>query len=292
MKILLINKRLLAAYLAVLVCAAAVLVFGSGRFVTVFNDEGADRLLPIYNVNRGAEKVCSLTFDAAWDDADTDQLIEILDKYGVKATFFMVGSWIEKYPESVRKFADHGHEIMNHSDTHPHVNQLSEEKVKEEITKCADKIEAVTGKRSTLFRGPYGEYNNTVIKVAEALGHKTLQWDVDSLDWKDLDAQDIVTRVLKRVKPGSIMLFHNGAKNTPAALPQIIEQLQASGYRLIPATELLLPEPTVIDHQGTQMSAQNPSTEPTPTDSQTGNPPAKTAPTDPQTEDAPTESKT
>ncbi|MBQ4518420.1 MAG: polysaccharide deacetylase family protein [Clostridia bacterium] len=255
MKIFLIKKKSLGIYFTLLLGAFSMFCYGTQSSVSVFNEE-TERLLPIYNVDRGDEKVCTLTFDAAWDDADTDQLIEILDAYGVKATFFMVGSWVEKYPESVKKFADHGHEIMNHSDTHPHINQLSEEKVKEEIVNCADKIEAATGKRSTLFRGPYGEYNNTVIRAAESLGHKTLQWDVDSLDWKDLDTQDIVTRVLKRVKPGSIMLFHNGAKNTPAALPQIIEKLQTDGYKFVTATELLLPEPTAINHQGTQVPAE------------------------------------
>ncbi len=256
MKIFLIGKKSLALYLALLISAGALLFMSAKNATFVFNEESIDRLLPVYNVDRGEEKVCALTFDAAWDDADTDQLIEILDKYGVKATFFMVGSWVEKYPESVKKFADKGHEIMNHSDTHPHINQLSEEKVKEEITACADKIEAITGKRSTLFRGPYGEYNNTVIRAAESLGHKTLQWDVDSLDWKDLEVPDIVTRVTKRVKPGSVMLFHNGAKNTPAALPQIIEKLQKDGYKFVTATELLLPEPTTINHQGTQIPAE------------------------------------
>ncbi|MBE7048427.1 MAG: deacetylase [Ruminococcaceae bacterium] len=263
MKIFVLSKKPLIAYILVLFSAAILLIFSSNSATSVFNPEGADRLLPIYNVDRGTEKVCTLTFDAAWDDKDTDQLISILDTYQVKATFFMVGSWVEKYPESVKKFADHGHEIMNHSDTHPHINQLSEEKVRQEIIGCADKIEAVTGKRPTLFRGPYGEYNNTVIRQAETLGHKTLQWDVDSLDWKDLETEDIVTRVLKRVKPGSVMLFHNGAKNTPAALPQIIEKLQAEGYRFVTATELLLPEPTVVNRQGTQVAQDLPTPGPT-----------------------------
>ncbi|MBR5236672.1 MAG: polysaccharide deacetylase family protein [Clostridia bacterium] len=256
MRILVVNKKMLFAYGALLLCAVLTFFFSSNAATSVFNEEMTERLLPIYNVDRGDEKVCALTFDAAWDDADTDQLIEILDTYQVKATFFMVGSWVEKYPNSVKKFADKGHEIMNHSDTHPHINQLSTQKVKEEIAGCADKIEAVTGVRPTLFRGPYGEYNNTVIRAAQELGHKTLQWDVDSLDWKDLDTQDIVTRVLKRVKPGSVMLFHNGAKNTPAALPQIIKKLQEEGYRFVTATELLLPEPTSINSQGTQIAAK------------------------------------
>lgn len=253
LKILLLQRRMLAVYALIVLGGVLLIGFGAHSSATVFNE--GERLLPIYCVDRGNEKLCALTFDAAWDDADTDRLIEILDTYQVKATFFMVGSWVEKYPDSVKKFAEHGHEIMNHSDTHPHINQLSEEKIKEEIVRCADKIEAVTGRRPTLFRGPYGEYNNTVISCAEALGHKTLQWDVDSLDWKELAADDIVMRVTKRVKPGSIMLFHNGAKNTPAALPQIIEKLQAEGYRFVPATELLLPEPTVINHQGMQTAA-------------------------------------
>ena len=146
MKIFLIKKKSLGIYFTLLLGALFMFCYGTQSSVSVFNEE-TERLLPIYNVDRGDEKVCTLTFDAAWDDADTDQLIEILDAYGVKATFFMVGSWVEKYPESVKKFADHGHEIMNHSDTHPHINQLSEEKAKEEIVNCADKIEAATGKR-------------------------------------------------------------------------------------------------------------------------------------------------
>lgn len=256
MKIFLISKKFAMLFLVVALGAVFLLAIGSGNAAEVFNEAETERLLPIYNVDRGEEKVCSLTFDAAWDDADTDRLIEILDRYNVKATFFMVGSWVEKYPESVKKFADRGHEIMNHSDTHPHIDRLSEQKVKEEINSCADKIEAVTGKRPTLFRGPYGEYNNTVIRAAQELGHRVLQWDVDSLDWKDLKTDDIVTRVLKRVQPGSVMLFHNGAKNTPEALPQIIEKLQAEGYKFLPATELLLPDPTTIDHKGTQVRSE------------------------------------
>lgn len=257
MKIFIVNKKTFFLYCILILCVAAVLVIGNSGVISVMNEGGEERLLPIYNVDKGEDKVCSITFDAAWDDLDTDKLIEILNKYQVKATFFMVGSWVEKYPESVKKFASNGHEIMNHSDSHPHINQLSEEKVKEEITKCADKIEAATGKRPDLFRGPYGEYNNTVLRAAEAVGNKTIQWDVDSLDWKDLAADDIVARVTKRVKPGSIILFHNGAKNTPEALPQILEKLIADGYRFVPVGELILRENYTIDHRGRQIPAES-----------------------------------
>lgn len=255
MKIFLLKRRTLAAVLAlVCVLAGCYAILHPGTLDVDSNT--ADRLLPIYCVDRGDTKVCSLTFDAAWDDADTDILIETLGKYNVRATFFMVGSWVEKYPESVKKFAQAGHEIANHSNSHPHINQLSDAKIREEITLCDEKIEQVTGVRPTLFRGPYGEYNNAVVAASEELGHKVIQWDVDSLDWKDLAVDDIVARVTKRVKPGSIMLFHNGAKNTPAALPKILEKLTADGYQFVPVSEMIYPDNYTIDNAGCQKPNQ------------------------------------
>ncbi len=252
MKVFVLNKKRAVSYLALLLCAIGILALGTVQSADVYQD-GGDKLLPIYSVDRGEEKIVSLTFDAAWDDSDTDILIGILKKYNVPATFFMVGSWVQKYPESVKKFHDAGHEIMNHSDTHPHIDQLSDAKIREEIKKCNDKIENVTGVRPILFRGPYGEYNNAVINEATAQGMFTLQWDVDSLDWKNLSPGEIVERVTKRVQPGSVMLFHNGAKNTPEALPQVIEKLQADGYRFVKATELIHKENYIIDHSGRQV---------------------------------------
>ena len=252
MKVFVMNKKRAVSYLALIFCAICILAIGTMQSADVWND-GGDKLLPIYSVEKGDEKVCALTFDAAWDDSDTDVLIEILKKYNVPATFFMVGSWVEKYPESVKKFHDAGHEIMNHSDTHPHIDQLSDTKIKEEISKCNDKIENVTGTRPILFRGPYGEYNNAVIKEAQNQNMFVVQWDVDSLDWKNLSASEITSRVTNRVKPGSIMLFHNGAKNTPEALPQVIEKLQADGYTFVKASDLIYKENFTIDHSGKQI---------------------------------------
>lgn len=252
MKVFVFNKKRAISYLALLCCAVGIAVFGTIESADVYND-GGDRLLPIYSVDRGEEKVCALTFDAAWDDTDTDILIEILEKEDVPATFFMVGSWVEKYPESVKKFHKAGHEIMNHSDTHPHIDKLSDVKIKEEIEKCNDKIEHVTGVRPILFRGPYGEYNNAVIEEATNQGMFTVQWDVDSLDWKNLSAQEITDRVTNRVKPGSIMLFHNGAKNTPEALPMVIENLKKQGYTFLKASDLIYKENYFIDHAGKQI---------------------------------------
>ena len=261
MKIYSVSLKSIIFYSIFILCAVVLVRYGGSSIAEVYNDSAEERRLPIYCVDRGEEKICSLSFDAAWDDADTDKLIEILDKGNVKTTFFVVGSWVTKYPESVKKFFDNGHEIMNHSDTHPHINQLSDGKLEEEIKACDDKIEALTGKRPQLFRGPYGEYNNNVIAVAEKLGHKVIQWNVDSLDWKDLSADDIYSRVMKRVSPGSIMLFHNGAKNTPEALERVISALTADGYKIVPVSELIYNDSFTIDRSGRQLPVREDSGE-------------------------------
>ncbi len=187
-----------------------------------------------------------------WGNEDTQTLIDILGKYNVKATFFLVGEWVEKFPESVKALSDAGHEIMNHSDSHPHMSKLSREQMKQEIEACNDRIEAITGVRPTLFRAPYGEYCDGLIEVLDELGMYCIQWDVDSLDWKDISSQEICRRVCSNVVPGSICLFHNAAKNTPAALPSLIEQLQEAGYRFVPISENIYKDDYQIDHTGRQ----------------------------------------
>ena len=253
MKVFVLNKKSAVTYLSLFFCAVIMVVAGFSTSTSVFNDS-TDKLLPIYSVDKGTEKVCALTFDAAWDDTDTDVLIETLKKYNAPATFFMVGSWVEKYPDSVKKFHNAGHEIMNHSDTHPHIDKLSNENIAAELKNCSDKIEAVTGVRPLLFRGPYGEYNNAIIKEATNQNMFTIQWDIDSLDWKNLSADEIVTRVTNRIAPGSIILFHNGAKNTPKALPQILEKLSKAGYKFVKVSDLIYKENYIIDHSGKQIA--------------------------------------
>ena len=254
MKVFVLNKSRAVTYLSLVLCAVFMIIAGFSSSDSAMSD-ASDKLLPIYSVEKGQEKVCSLTFDAAWDDTDTDILIETLKKYNAPATFFMVGSWVEKYPDSVKKFHAAGHEIMNHSDTHPHIDKLSDVKIAEEIKNCSDKIEAATGTRPILFRGPYGEYNNAVIKEATNQNMFTVQWNIDSLDWKNLSADEITTRVTNRITPGSIILFHNGAKNTPEALVQILEKLSAAGYKFVKASEIIYKENYTIDHTGKQIPA-------------------------------------
>ena len=179
-------------------------------------------------------------------------LIDILNKYGINTTFFVVGDWVDKYPESVKALSDAGNEVMNHSTSHAHFSQLSSDQIVSDITECNEKIAAVTGVTPTLFRCPYGEYDDHVISVVRGMGMTPVQWNVDSLDWKGISAEEIKTRVLKNVSPGSIILFHNAAENTPEALPGIIEALIADGYKIVPISQILLTGEYMIDHTGKQ----------------------------------------
>ncbi len=246
-------KKLMPAVIicALLVCALIIGTSSKSLMAAVLKRE-----LPIYCVEKDS-KIVSLTFDAAWGNEDTQALIDILGKYGIKATFFVVGDWAEKYPESVKALCDAGHEVMNHSDTHPHMNKLTEEQIKDQLSKCNEKIEAITGTCPILFRAPYGEYCDKVIKTARSMGMYTIQWDVDSLDWKDLSADQICQRVLEKVKPGSIILFHNAAKNTPEALPKIIAGLIQKGYGFSKASDLIMRDNYDIDHSGKQIKVKD-----------------------------------
>ena len=249
------QKRIFVIRRRVLVLPAAIVSICLLCWLTTLpayiSTAATERQLPIYSVER-EEKVCALSFDAAWGSEDTQTLIDILGEANVRTTFFVVGEWVEKYPEAVRALSEAGHEVMCHSDTHAHFNTLTAEAITQDIRTCCDKIEQATGTRPTLFRPPYGEYDDHVVSTVRGMGLDVIQWDVDSLDWKEIPAAEITQRVTSKVQPGSIVLFHNAAKHTPEALPGILAQLQADGYRIVPVSELVLPEPYTIDHTGKQ----------------------------------------
>ena len=209
------------------------------------------RSLPVYSVERSDKKI-SITFDCAWGVEHTDEIINAVNEYGVKCTFFAVEFWIEKYPEYVKKLDENGIEIGTHSATHSHMSKMSADEIKKELLSSSAAIENITGKKVTLFRAPFGEYDNEVINTAAASGYKTIQWDVDSLDWKDLNAEEIAARVIKRVKSGSIILCHNNGKHTAQALPLIFTALKERGFEFVTVGELLLEGKTTIDNNGRQ----------------------------------------
>ena len=209
------------------------------------------RELPIYSVER-KDKVLAISFDAAWGSAQTPALLDILDEYGVKTTFFLVGIWVERYPELVKEMAARGHEIGNHSTTHPQMSKISEAKIREELKITSDRIEQLTGIRPTLFRPPYGDYDDKVVSVSRAEGYECVQWNVDSLDWKNRGAQDLIHQATKSNKPGDIVLFHNDSQYIVEALPSILRHYQNAGFTILPVSEILLKGETEIDHTGRQ----------------------------------------
>lgn len=218
--------------------------------VTATTETAAEpKELPIYCVDTDEKKV-SISFDAAWGNEQTEQLLNILDEHNVKTTFFLVGEWVEKFPDSVKEIAKRGHDVENHSNTHSYMTQISEDNMKEEIVNCNKKIEQLTGNCPTLFRAPYGDYNNAVVKAVKENNMYCVQWDVDSLDWKDPSPQQIVDNITRKLKNGSIVLLHNGATNTPEALPLVIEAIKSEGYEIVPISQLIPKGNYTTDHTG------------------------------------------
>lgn len=246
--LVLTKRRLMILISCVLIAGIAFAVAAStgDRVVTAMTEP---REIPIYYVDT-QEKVCALSFDAAWGNEQTEGLLDTLDQYQVKSTFFLVKQWVDQYPDSVRDIAARGHDIGNHSATHPHMAQLSSSEQLEEIIACNAAVEAVTGRCPTLFRAPYGEYDNKLVQNLKSRGMYCVQWNIDSLDWQDPPANEIVSRIEERLCPGAIILMHNGASNTPEALPRVIEAIRAQGYRIVPISELIPEGAYETDHEG------------------------------------------
>ena len=216
------------------------------------------RELPVYGVSRGDSSI-ALTIDAAWDADKTPFILDTLDKYGLKATFFLCGVWVKQYPDFVKEIARRGHEIGNHSLTHPHMNRMDAIAIQKELKDLDDMLEELTGRRSTLFRPPFGEYNDTVIKAAREAGYEVIQWSRDTVDWKkDRSAQTILDGVLKKLQSGDIILCHNNGYRIETYLPVLLETAQQKGFRFVTVSELLLSGETSIDNNGFQQAKKRP----------------------------------
>jgi len=209
------------------------------------------RKVPIYNVDTEQPQV-AISFDAAWGADTTQGILDILKEFDVNATFFLVGFWVEDYPEMAKAIAESGCEIGTHSNTHPDMAKLDKATIKSELETSIATIKEVTGKDCQLFRAPFGSYNNTLLDTAEELGLKTIQWDVDSLDWKGLSASEITNRVTSRVKNGSIILMHNNSDHILDALRLLLNKLKVQGYKITAVSDLIYKENYFIDRNGVQ----------------------------------------
>lgn len=254
-----ITRKKVITAAALVLFAAVALNFAPPAAKAVFSAAVAKngRLLPIYCVETDKPQI-SISFDAAWGADDTDKLLEILADNDVKTTFFMCGYWVDKYPEEVKKIAEAGHDLGNHSATHPHMSQLNAQEIAEELTATGEKVKDLTGVDMDLFRAPFGEYTNDVISTAEDCGYYTIQWDVDSLDWKEQGSDVEINQVLnhKHLGNGSIILFHNDAKYTPEVLDSIIKSLKEKGYEIVPLSQLIIRDDYTINTEGRQIAEQ------------------------------------
>lgn len=249
MKAKMVKKVFLAMFL---LCVAIIgSVFYKNKNIATFIN--VNRNLPIYYVDTKDKKI-ALTFDVSWGTDNTDKILQVLDKYNVKATFFLVGGWVDQYPEKVKSIYEKGHEIGNHSDRHPDMTKISRDKIIEDIDINDSKIRKLTGEGTKLFRCPEGSYNNLVVQTVKATNHYCIQWDVDSIDWKEEGANLEYERVVKKVKNGSIILFHNNAKYTPDNLPKVIENLKKQGYEFVKVGDLIYKDNYHIDYDGKQMA--------------------------------------
>lgn len=248
------NKQKIYSYLVafstVVILFAIAFVVTSKQNTTILTSN-TQKELPIYNV-KTQEKKLSLTMNCAWNADDIDRILQTLEKNKIHITFFMVGEWVDKFPEAVKKISAAGHEIANHSNTHPHVNNLSYEENIKEIETCSQKIEKLTGKKTTLYRAPYGEYNNLVIRAAKGASHVPIQWNLDTLDYTGLTGTEMWQRLEAKLTCGDIILMHNGTAHTADSLEMIIQNIQKKGYNIVPVSELIYKEGYIIDNNGTQ----------------------------------------
>lgn len=248
---LFVLKLTIAITLAFFICLS--LIENKGAVLALVGEHYEDSL-PIYSVETD-RKIVALTFDAAWGDEDLDDILGILKEHGVKATFFVTGDWASRYPDAIKKINNYGHDLGNHGANHKQMSSLGREDILQEIEGCHSIVKTLTGIDMELFRAPYGDYNESVILAAKAKNYYTIQWDVDSLDWKDYGRESIIKKVCenKNLQNGSIILLHNGAKYTAEALDELLVRMETMGYDFVPVSELIYKQGYTIDHTGRQL---------------------------------------
>lgn len=256
LRIIFIPRKTIIKYSAVFLIVIASLVYSFGvgfKQLNVFLN--TQKEIPIYSVDTTDKKV-AITFDISFGNDYTDQIIDILNNNGVKATFFLVGEWVDMNPEKVKKLFENGHELGNNSNTYSKLTELSKSKIKSEILQTSEKIKKITGLNTNIFRAPYGEYNNNIIKIANKTNHSCIQWDVDSMDANNPGTYFIFNNVIKNVDNGSIILFHTNAPQTPLVLDRIIKELKNMGYKFVKISDLIYKKDFYIDHTGRQRLTQ------------------------------------
>ncbi len=257
MRLFIIPRRMLilaALLVLILLVGVGYLIMSTESLRVLQVAAPGERRIPIYSVQT-EEKIVALTFDATWGAEYTPKLLSVLADNEVRATFFLTNIWMEDYPDETRAIYAAGHELGLHSANHPDMATLGRDQITSELTDNIELMKSLCPDASPrLFRPPFGSYSNLLMEVAEdELGLITIQWSVDSLDWKEVTPEYVLNRVMTLAHPGAILLFHNNAEPTADALADIIEQLHGEGYETVPVSEILHRSPYRVDHRGQQV---------------------------------------
>lgn len=224
-------------------------IFAAGVFLTVAMLSGIlqplltsttttqAKIQPIFHGNISEPKV-AFACNVFWGEEFLPDMLQTLSNQNTHITFFIGGSWAKKYPELLADIANKGHELGNHTYSHPHPNTISKEKNKEQIVKTEDLVKEITGTKTTLYAPPYGEYNDTVLTAADELGYTTIMWTIDTIDWKRPPADIIKNRVIKKLHNGAIILMHP-TEPTAKALPELISEIKKAGYTITTVSDIL-----------------------------------------------------
>ncbi len=270
MRLIMINKKGLFISIAVIIALIALIVFllspndgesdpastnmlpGNIEAYELDASTANKKELPVYSVERDDKKI-ALTIDAAWDDDKTEFILSELKSRNIRATFYLCGFWAKEHPDKVRSIYSDGHELGNHSLTHPHMNSLNAEQIQNEVKEFDDLLESTIGIRAKTFRAPYGEYNDQVVSTIRNMGYEVVQWSIDTVDWKEeRSAQTILDSVIPKLAPGCIILCHNNGFKIEEYLPVLLDTALSQGYEFVTISELLLDGDTIIDVNGVQ----------------------------------------
>ncbi len=249
MKVFVTDKYRVLTFLLICTVIGMGAIFAGEDSVTVST---APKIIPIYSVQRDDGKI-AITFDCAWGAEDMESILATLKSHNCNATFFVLGTWAEQNPDIMKKLVSDGHEIGNHSYNHTHYTAMSQNEMLADIDKCNKAIKDTSGISPTLFRAPSGDYNNSVIEAAHSKDMEYIQWSVDSLDWRNLNCEQMLERIIPKTRSGDILLFHNGTSHTAESLDNILTELEKKGFSFLKVSNLIYKDNYTIDHTGRQI---------------------------------------
>jgi polysaccharide deacetylase family sporulation protein PdaB len=249
MRVFVTDKYRVLTFLLICTVIGMGAIFAGEDSVTVST---APKIVPIYSVGRDDGKI-AITFDCAWGAEDMESILSTLKNHNCKATFFVLGTWAEQNPDTMKKLVADGHEIGNHSYNHTDYTAMSQNEMLSDIDKCNKAIKDTSGISPTLFRAPSGDYNNSVIETVHSKNMEYIQWSVDSLDWRGLNCEQMLERIIPKTQSGDILLFHNDTAHTAESLDKILTELEKKGFSFLKVSDLIYKDNYTIDHTGRQI---------------------------------------